>query len=64
MTSEGSNLFCGRPHGADPFPIDMFPPDFDPPLYVDVIMDGPKGKLQTDDKPGHLKVRVMQFANK
>jgi len=28
--SEGSNFLCGRPHGADPSPVCMRPPEPDP----------------------------------
>src|SRR6218665_156663 len=31
MTSVGSNFLYGRPHGADPSPIRMPPPESDPP---------------------------------
>ena len=40
MTLVGSNVFYGCPHGADPLPHLMRPPELDP-LCVDIISGWP-----------------------
>jgi len=42
MTLMGSNCLYGRPHGADPLPARMRPPDPDIlPLHADIINGWP-----------------------